>query len=195
MTTLSIKGNREKTLGMVYAAMFAALMMIGANVTTIAPFLVVAGVPITLQTFFAVLAGILLGRRIGALSMTLYMALGLVGAPVFARFEGGAHSLLLPTFGFIVSFILVAYVAGWIAERWKSVPGFIVAAFVGTVINYVVGTNWLYVALTNWVEAPEGFSYKMAWAMLVPPMPKDFVLAIFAGIFGFNLKKRMMKGL
>lgn len=195
MTTLSIKGNREKTLGMVYAAMFAALMMIGANVTTIAPFLVVAGVPITLQTFFAVLAGILLGRRIGALSMTLYMALGLVGAPVFARFEGGAHLLLLPTFGFIVSFILVAYAAGWIAERWKSVPGFIVAALVGTVINYVVGTNWLYVALTNWVEAPEGFSYKMAWAMLVPPMPKDFVLAIFAGIFGFNLKKRMMKGL
>src|SRR5699024_7172906 len=86
-------------------------IMLGVYITSIVLFFVLGCVPITLQTFFAVLAGLVLGSRVGAFSMFVYMMLGLVGAPVFAQFKGGMGMLLSPTFGFILSFILIAYVA------------------------------------------------------------------------------------
>ena len=118
MTTATAKTKSGMSaLSLVYSGMFAALMMIGANITAFAPFLTVGGVPITLQTFFAILAGLILGSRLGAISMTVYMFLGLAGAPVFAKFGGGFRSLISPNFGFIVSFIFVAYVVGKIVEK------------------------------------------------------------------------------
>lgn len=110
-------------------------------------------------------------------------------APVFAKFSGGFSSVLLPTFGFIVSFIFSAFVAGWIVERYKTLPSYIIAALVGTAINYVFGTNWMYFAYTLWAGAPEGFTYKMVWLWMVAPIPKDIILAIFAGFFAYRLQK------
>jgi len=120
MTTATVKTKSKSAMSpltLVYSGMFAALMMIGANITAFVPFLVVGNVPITLQTFFAILAGLILGSRRGALAMTVYMFIGLAGAPVFARFSGGFGSIISPTFGFIVSFILVAFIAGKIVEK------------------------------------------------------------------------------
>ena len=68
MTTVTVKTkSRMSTLSLVYCGMFASLMMIGANITAFAPFLVVGSVPITFQTFFAILSGLLLGSRLGAI--------------------------------------------------------------------------------------------------------------------------------
>lgn len=190
MTTATVKTKSAMSaLSLVYCGMFAALMMIGANITSFVPFLVIGGVPITLQTFFAVLAGLLLGSRLGAISMIVYMVLGLAGAPVFAKFHGGFGAILLPTFGFVVSFILVAYVAGKIVEKNGSIRSYIVAGIVALIVNYVVGTNWMYFAYKLWASAPEAFSYKVAWAWMVPPLPKDIFLSILAGIFGHRMYK------
>lgn len=193
MTTASEGRPQSKfsTLSIVYSGMFAALMMIGANITSFIPFLVVGGVPITLQTFFAVLSGLLLGSRLGALSMTIYMMVGLAGAPVFAKFQGGFGQILSPTFGFIVTFILIAYVAGKIVERKNTLPSYIIASLVATAINYLLGTNWMYVAYKVWAAAPEVFTYKIAWLWMIPPLPKDIVLAVLAGIFAFRISKHL----
>src|SRR5690625_7733574 len=133
--------NRNNVFNLTVGAMFVALTAIGANLTSIAPFLVIGGVPITLQTFFAVMAGLVLGSRLGAFTMFVYMMLGLVGAPVFARFSGGADSLISPTFGFIVSFILLAYVVGIIRESNGSYFTYIIASLVGLAVQYILGTN------------------------------------------------------
>lgn len=187
--TVTRSRSRWHPLDLVHCALFATLMMIGANITSFAPFLVVGGVPITLQTFFAVLAGLILGSRKGAVACTVYMLIGLAGAPVFARFSGGTSSLVSPTFGFIVSFILIAYVAGKIVERKGTLKSFVIAALVATVINYLFGTNWMYAAYSLWFGAPEGFSYWMAWAWMLPPLPKDILLAVLAGFFAFRMQK------
>ena len=181
--------EQSKIFKLIFGAMFVALTAIGANMTSIAPLLVVGGVPITLQTFFAVLAGLVLGSRLGAFSMFVYMMLGLVGAPVFAQFKGGVGMILSPTFGFILSFILVAYLAGKIREINSSFPSYIVAALVAMAINYVFGTNWMYVAYQVWFEAPAEFSYKIAWLWMIVPLPKDILLAIVAGMFAYRLEK------
>ncbi|MGG3998946.1 biotin transporter BioY [Anoxybacillus kestanbolensis] len=176
-----------------FIAMFAALMAIGANITSWAPFLVIGGVPITLQTFFCVLAGAILGAKRGAMAMTVYMLIGLFGAPVFARFSGGFSTVIAPTFGFILSFILAAYVTGLLIEKStnRSIARFITATIIGMVINYVVGTNWMYAAFKLWAEAPEGFSYAMAWSWMLVPLPKDIILSIVAGIIAPRIYKAL----
>ncbi|MBE1553156.1 biotin transporter BioY [Sporosarcina limicola] len=190
MTTAIVKTkSRMSPLSLVYSAMFASLMMIGANITAFAPFLVVGGVPITLQTFFAILAGLFLGSRLGAISMTVYMFIGLVGAPVFAKFSGGFGSIISPNFGFVVSFILTAYIAGKIVEKNGKLHGYIIAALVAMVANYLIGTNWMYFAYKMWAAAPDAFSYKVAWIWMLPPLPKDIILAVLAGIFGHRMHK------
>ncbi|MGG0668529.1 biotin transporter BioY [Sporosarcina koreensis] len=190
MTTATVKTkNGMSALSLVYCGMFAALMMIGANITSFVPFLVIGGVPITLQTFFAVLAGLLLGSRLGAISMTVYMVVGLAGAPIFSKFQGGFSAILLPTFGFIVSFILVAYIAGKIVEKNGSLRSYVIAALVAMSVNYLFGTNWMYAAYKLWAAAPDVFTYKVAWIWMVPPLPKDILLSILAGIFGHRMYK------
>ena len=74
--------RRFHVLDLALAAMFVALMAIGANIVSWAPFLQVAGIPLSMQPFFAILAGLLLGSRLGALSMTVYMLVGAAGAPI-----------------------------------------------------------------------------------------------------------------
>ncbi len=189
-STATKSTNHSRTLQLVQTAMFAALMMIGAN---IASFLIIGGVPITLQTFFAILAGMLLGKRQGAIAMLVYALIGLAGLPVFAQFSGGLDTILSPSFGFILSFIFVAYIAGYIVEKYPSKVGFVVAGLVGLLFNYVFGTNWMYAAYKLWFSAPEGFSYKMAWAWMVVPLPKDLILAVLAGLFGYRLKPILQK--
>lgn len=192
----TVTENRERgisTLSLVHCGMFATLMMIGANITAFVPFLVVGGVPITLQTFFAILAGLLLGSRLGAISMTVYMFLGLAGAPIFAKFSGGFGAIVSPTFGFIVSFIFTAYISGKIVEKNGKLYSYIIAALVAMVVNYLFGTNWLYFAYKFWAAAPDAFTYKVAWLWMLLPLPKDILLAVLAGMFGHRMFK-VLKG-
>ncbi|MGM0753913.1 MAG: biotin transporter BioY [Bacillota bacterium] len=159
-----------KTREMVLCGLFAALMAVGANVS---PFLMIGGVPVTLQLMFAIIAGGMLGSRVGAKAMTVYLALGLVGAPVFAQFKGGPSSLLSPTFGFVLSFIAVAFAVGMVLKKKRTLGGYLTAGILALLLNYIIGTNFMYLALTFWAEAPDGFSYTVAWGWMVAYLPLD----------------------
>ncbi|MFD2954782.1 hypothetical protein, partial [Klebsiella pneumoniae] len=50
-------------------------------------------------------------------------------------------------------------------------------------------TNWMYAAYLFWFDAPEGFTYGLAWAWMMVPLPKDIILSIGAGLFAFRLRK------
>lgn len=180
--------SRLKTLDMIYISLFSALMMIGANITSFVPFMVIGGVPITLQAFFAVLAGAFLGSRLGAISIAVYAFIGLAGAPVFARFHGGIGQLFSPTFGFIIAFIFTAYITGKIIEKNNKVHFYVIAALIGTAFSYLFGTNWMYAAYKLWAAAPDAFSYKVAWMWMAVPLPKDILLAILAGLFAHRMQ-------
>jgi biotin transport system substrate-specific component len=193
---MTARRNGFKTIDITLIGMFVALMAIGANITTIFPFMVVGGVPITLQTFFCILAGALLGSRLGAIAMSVYVLVGLVGAPVFAQFKGGFATVVSPTFGFLLSFILVAYVTGLIIEKNGSKASYVIATLIGTAINYVVGTNLMFMAYKMWAAAPEGFTYSMAWGWMMVPLPKDIILAVCAGLIAprINIARKKTMG-
>ncbi|MED2971253.1 biotin transporter BioY [Fictibacillus sp. B-59209] len=183
-----------RAIDLTLAAMFAALMAVGGNITAWIPALVFGQVPVTLQTFFCILAGLLLGSRLGAVSMIVYTLVGLAGAPVFAGFSGGPSIIFKPTFGFILSFILAAYVAGKILEMAKkpSLPVFFLASFAGLIVNYFVGTTFLYAALTNWA-AVEGVTYLGTWKGMLLFLPKDVILTAVTAVISPRIYKAVAK--
>ena len=91
---------------------FTALTAIGEFIS------IPAGpVPITLQSFFVLLSGLMLGSKKAAFSQITYLLLGLIGFPVFAGFSGGLQHIYKPSFGFILGYIAAAYIAGKFKEE------------------------------------------------------------------------------
>lgn len=187
--------NKLRTVDLTFGAVFVCLMAIGANITVWFPMLAVpiggASVPLSLQTFFATLAGLMLGKKLGFISMITYMLVGVAGVPVFAQMSAGPMAIVSPTGGFIISFIFVAFFVGWISEASKnpSVPLYIIAALVGLVVNYTIGVSYMYLAMNTWLGLD--IPYRFAWISMVPFIVKDTVFACFAAVFMVTLAKRI----
>ncbi len=119
---------------------FAAATALGAYVSVPLPGTVV---PVTMQTLFVVLSGLVLGPWLGAASQVSYLALGLTGAPVFAGGTPGVLALLGPTGGYLLSFPLAAFVAGALAGRarrsWLGDARLLLAALCASVVVLLFG--------------------------------------------------------
>lgn len=184
-----------KAIDLTFGAVFVCLMTVGANIAVWFPMLAIpiggASVPISLQTFFAILAGLMLGRKLGSISMITYILVGVAGVPVFANMSAGPMALISPTGGFIISFVFIAFFSGLIAELGKkpSTPIYSVAALVGLIFNYGIGVTYMYIAMNTWLELQ--ITYQMAWIGMIPFLIKDTALAVLAAVFMVNLAKRV----
>ncbi|THB74820.1 MAG: biotin transporter BioY [Desulfobulbaceae bacterium] len=128
---------------MVYSAIMAALMAVGASIA-----LPIGPVPIVLQNLFVLLAGLLLGGRWGFISVCVYLIAGAFGLPVFAGNTGGLAKFFGPTGGYLIGFAAAAFVVGTISELGKQRLVFDLAAMVvGTIIIYACGVTWLKLVL------------------------------------------------
>jgi len=124
---------------MVYASLFAALTAVGAYISV-----PIGPVPIVLQNMFVFLAGLLLGSRWGFASVAVYLLAGGCGLPVFAGGTGGIARFAGPTGGFLLGYLPVVFLVGWIAERRPGRMLWEVAAMIcGTVLLYAGGVSWL----------------------------------------------------
>jgi len=122
---------------LIYAALFAALTAIGAFIKIPLP---ISPVPITLQVFFVLLAGLVLGARWGGTSMTVYVILGIIGLPVFSGGSSGLGVLFGPTGGYLLGFIAGAFVIGLLYKRTGSTRvGAIIAMSAGLIVIYLMG--------------------------------------------------------
>ena len=102
-------------------------------------------VPITGQTIGVVLVGSLLGKRLGALSIILYLVEGSLGLPVFANMQAGPHILIGPTGGYLFSFIIAAFLIGYFKEKgfMLSPINCFLACFLSTTIILLIGSFYL----------------------------------------------------
>lgn len=126
------------TRELTYAALFTALIAGGALVA-----IPIGSVPFTLQVLFVLLAGMLLGPRLAALSVLAYLALGLV-APVYAGGTSGLGVLFGPTGGYLWGFVLAALVTGVMSAHGRvSLARFVGAGLLGVVPIYALGAVWL----------------------------------------------------
>lgn len=122
--------------------LFTVLIALSAQVAVPLPF---SPVPITMQTLTVLLTGILLGSRLGAITILAYLAEGAIGLPVFAFGTFGFATLVGPTGGYLFGFVIAAGLVGFLAEQgwdrrlWTTV----LAMVLGNLVIYLFGVGWL----------------------------------------------------
>jgi biotin transport system substrate-specific component len=135
----------DRTCGLLYDAIIilcgSFVVALSAQVKFYLPF---SPVPVTAQTFAVLVLGIALGSRRGAMTMVAYLAEGAFGLPVFTNAIGVA-ALFGPTGGYLVGFVVAAYLVGRLAEMgWdRRIITTIVAMIIGDAVLLAFGFVWL----------------------------------------------------
>lgn len=127
-------GRLLHTLALAGAVVFFALCTaVGAHVRLRLPF---SPVPVTGQTFFVLLSGALLGRRLGGASQLLYGGIAVL-------WPAAAAGPLTATAGYVVGFVVAAYVVGLIVGESRSFWRVASAMVAGSLVIYLLGAAWL----------------------------------------------------
>jgi len=174
----------QRTRTLTRVALFAALMSVASYIK-----LPLGPVPLTMQTFVALVAGYVLGPGQASVSMILYTAVGLAGLPVFSS-GGGPAYILSPTFGYIIGFTACAAVTGSLAplNRNKSVIIAYCIMLAGLAAVYIPGVTWLVLSL-NWIADVPAPVANLLKAGLVIPLAGDLVTTIPAAVLSVRLKE------
>lgn len=131
----------------VLAALFTALTAVGCLIKIPTP--ISSFSPLF---FFTALSALLLGPKFGALSQGMYVALGLLGLPIFTT-GGGIGSIFTTTFGFLLGLIPAAAVIGLLVKRWgTSFQALCAASTAGLLVLYAVGLPYMHLILTVYLE-------------------------------------------
>ncbi|BDR67631.1 biotin transporter BioY [Clostridium tetani] len=173
----------SKTNSLIMCALFASLVAIGAFIQVPVPFMDY----FTLQFLFVVLSGLILGPSKGAVSVGIYVLMGLCGLPIFAA-GGGLTYIVKPSFGFLLGFILAAWVAGLVSNKLKeyNYKNMLMASFAALITVYTVGIIYKYFILNYYI------STKVAWSvLLISCFPVDIPGDILLCILGAYLAKRL----
>lgn len=173
---LSIK---ELTL----VGMSAALMAVFSQIAIPLP----VGVPITLQAFAVVVIAIVLEQKLATLAMLIYTLVGSIGIPVFANLNGGLRVVVGPTGGYIIGFIIMTVIIGFVSktnQKWKIFIG----VYIGLIADYAIGVTQL--AFVAKLSLPKALA-----AGLYPFVIKDIIFAALAAMIALKIKKGLKKEL
>lgn len=162
-----------KTKKMILYALFAALTGVCSMISIPLPF---TPVPINLATLSVFLAGGLLGARGGAISQIVYVFIGAIGLPVFSNFSGGFGVLTGPTGGYIIGYVVAAWITGLVIGKFgHSYYKNAIGMLVGLAACYTLGTLWfMYVTNMGIIES--------LFMCIVPFLIGDGVKIIIAAI-------------
>jgi len=175
--------SKTTTRDLVTIALFVALIAVMAQITIPLPY-----VPLTMQTFAIMLAGVVLGAKRGAIAVCFYLLLGALGAPVFSAFQGGFGMLIGATGGFLLSFPLQAFIAGYVSDRVqigkKSSKASVSQYFMlgaGLVLAFALNltAGSLQLALVMQIGIPAAFLAGMI-PFIVPELLKALLVLIIA---------------
>lgn len=127
-------------------------------------------IQLSFQTVFVVMAGLVLGARDGALAVLIYIAMGLLGIPVFTS-GGGVGYVFMPSFGYLIGFPISAFLAGKISARGKGTRARAFAsALIGMIPAYVIGMTYQVLILYYYTG--------IEWAAAIGGLPAVLVLAV-----------------
>ena len=175
--------QRKDLIRTVLVALFTALIIAGTFIRIPLP-----PVPITLQTLFVLLSGMLLPLPLSLFSVLLYLVLGAIGLPVFSS-GGGLAALTGPTAGFLFGWIPAVIVCGLMGmkrfdNRKLQIAYLILTGLLANVALYTPGLIWLGISrhLT--------LSRTLA-AGLIPFIPGDAVKVIVAALVSTELREKV----
>ena len=195
------KKRSMRTIDVVLCGLFAALIAVGAFIRITLP---TQPYPFTfsLQWLFVLLAGMLLGAKLGALSVSAYLLVGLCGVPVFVH-GGGPQYIFRAGFGFLLGFLAAAFVIGLIVEKGKvgetvkpAAAGFVrlvIASVAGLVIYYFIGTAYYYFMYSVVLETPAEWGIGIAIVGCLSTFLPDLALCVVAAALSARLRPALMK--
>lgn len=174
-------------------ALFTALIIVGSFIV-----IPVGIVPITLQTLFVLLAGVLSGKKIALSATSLYIVLGVVGLPVFSGATGGLAHFFGPTGGFIIGLLIMAVISGTFSDLAykkqtkkntidkKGLVLIIVGLFLATIAEYAIGIPFLKFNLdVTWTKA-----FSIAAIPFIPgDILKIVVVTLLTNIFFVKIRE------
>ena len=151
--------------------LFACLTGIGAMLRLYTPF---TPVPITMQVFFVLLSGALLGKYYGGLSQAMYAFLGFAGIPWFTH----PSAIFGITGGYIIGFVFASFAVGLARERVKTKIAFAISMMLGVTIIYAFGAFQFSLIMKTGI-------YETVMMAILPFIAIDFVKAIGASAASF----------
>ena len=173
---------------MALTSLFAASLVVSAQVS-----IPLGPVPITLQIMFVLLAGSVLGSRLGPASVAVWVLLGVFGLPVFAQGKAGAAVLIGPTGGYILGYFICTYIVGYVAEHFA-------VTYKYTAMAMLIGLAFIYGAgLAGFMLS---FQYVLHKAMTLeralnlavwPFLPLDIVKTAVAVYIGVRVRRALLK--
>ncbi len=173
-----------KTKDLTMTGLIAALICILGPLSITIP-----GTPVpisftNLALYFIVMAA---GCRMAVSGYLIYMLLGAAGLPVFSAFTGGVAKLAGPTGGYLIGFIFLALLSGWMVDKsdgkiWVSAAGMVL----GTAVTYLFGTAWLCIQMN--LSFPQGLVIGV-----IPYLPGDAVKITVAVIAGKKARNALKK--
>ncbi len=168
-----------KTRTLAFTALLAAATAVLAQISIPLPSMV----PISLGTMGGYLAAGLLSWQAATMSQLIYVLIGAVGVPVFAGFAGGFGTVMGPTGGYLIGYIISALTAGLILSKTsRKLYWFIIAMAAGTFFCYLFGTIW-YMAVMSQTNIAAALM-----SCVVPFLPGDAVKILLASLLSFKLR-------
>lgn len=143
-------------------------------------------VPISLTNFAIFISLYTLGMKKAAISVIIYLLVGLAGLPVFSGFSGGASKLLGPTGGYLIGFLPMAIVAGFFIDKSTRKILSILGMILGSAVCYALGSSWLA------YQANMSASAVLATGV-IPFIAGDLAKIILAAYIGPRLRNSLIR--
>ena len=169
--------KRNKIRNLTYVSLCVAIMAVLSQIA-----IPVGAVPLTIQSFVVALIGYFLGGKAGLCTVAVYILLGLVGAPVFAGFQGGFHTLISYTGGFIFGYLPFVLLCGIRGKRWQRIA----LGVVGLLFCHMCGT-------VQYTLLAEMSFWKASLVVSLPFLVKDAFLVVGAYFVSEVLNKRLKR--
>ena len=164
---------------MIMVGVGAALMAVFSQLSIPLP-----SVPLTLQVFGVVIISVILGKKLGTLSIIVFMLLGAIGLPVFAGFTGGLNIITGATGGYIIGFVFMAFIIGYFIEKDKKALAFI-GSYLGLAVDYIFGVIQLKLLMGLTLEGA-------LVAGLYPFIIKDLILTALGIMVAISIRIRVV---
>lgn len=181
--------TKNRTLRLVYIAIFVALIIVGAFIK-----FPVGIVPVSMQCAFCILCALILGAKDGAAAVIIYIAMGLVGIPIFTK-GGGFAYVLQPTFGYLLGYVFAVPIGALIARGMRNNPQprlwrLFAGAFAALAIVYFVGVMYMYLMLNYYAGA--NLDIGKAWLTgCAVFLPTDCMWCVVASLIAWRILPRM----
>lgn len=176
--------RRKLIVTLTLSALFCTLICIGSFIRIPIPNMM----PVTLQTFFVLLTGLVLPLKASILAIITYIVLGLIGLPIFSG-GGGLGYVLMPNFGFIIGFLITTVIISIITEKLQNrkLWQYIVMSLLGIAVIYIIGI--LYFAFITNVH--NNNDYSAIWfvqTVFLPFLPKEIICSLLASITAYKIR-------